>query len=77
MVKNMAQLLDLQSFKNAINNLSYYIESGKNAFQHVNNLNLFDFLQQNKDDAKVFNNAMTAMTTSQLSSLSSIYDFTI
>ena len=75
MVKNMAQLLDLQSFKNAINNLSYYIESGKNAFQHVNNLNLFDFLQQNKDDAKVFNNAMTAMTTSQLSSLSSIYDF--
>ncbi len=74
-VKNMSQLLDLQSFKNAINNLSYSIESGKNAFQHVNNLNLFDFLQQNKDDAKVFNNAMTAMTTSQLSSLSSIYDF--
>ncbi len=29
MVKNMSQLLDLQSFKNAINNLSYSIESGK------------------------------------------------
>ncbi len=32
-------------------------------------------MQQNKYDAKVFNNAMTAMTSSQLSSLSSIYDF--
>lgn len=75
MIRNMSQLLNLQSFKNAINNLSYSIESWKNAFQHANNLNLFDYLQQNKDDAKVFNNAMTAMTSSQLSSLSSIYDF--
>jgi hypothetical protein len=38
-------------------------------------LNLFEYLQLNQKDAEIFNNAMTSLTSSQVSSISSMYDF--
>ncbi len=38
-------------------------------------MNLFEYLQQNQKDAEIFNNAMTSLTSSQVSSISSMYDF--
>ena len=51
------------------------IQTGENAFKYTNGLNLFDYLQQNPNDAKIFNEAMAAMTSSQVSSISTLYDF--
>jgi DNA-binding HxlR family transcriptional regulator len=75
MLKNFSLLLGRQSFKRSIDDLQYVIQTGENSFKHVNNLNIFEYLQQNAVDAKIFNEAMTAMTSSQISSISSLYDF--
>ena len=71
MIKNISLLLETISFRQAMNNLSYTIQTGQNAFKHANGLNLFEHLQRNSDEAEVFNNAMTAMTLSQVSTISS------
>jgi len=75
MFKNFSLILGRQSFKRAIDDLQYVIQTGENSFKHINNLNIFDYLQQNPVDAKIFNEAMTAMTSSQVSSISKLYDF--
>ena len=75
MLKNFSLLLDRPSFKQAIDDLQYTIQTGQNSFKHVNNLNIFEHLQQNPVDAKIFNEAMTAMTSSQVQTISSLYDF--
>jgi hypothetical protein len=75
MFKNFSLILGRQSFKRAIDDLQYVIQTGENSFKHINNLNIFDYLQQNPADAKIFNEAMTAMTSSQVSSISTLYDF--
>jgi hypothetical protein len=75
MLKNFSLLLGRQSFKQAIDDLQYTIQTGENSFKHVNNLNMFDYLQENPDDARIFNEAMTSMTSSQVSSISTLYGF--
>jgi hypothetical protein len=75
MLKSFSLLLERQSFKQSIDDLQYTIQTGENSFKHVNNLNIFDYLQQNPNDAKLFNEAMTSMTASQVSSISTLYDF--
>src|SRR3954447_23627467 len=75
MFKNFSLILGRQSFKRAIDDLQYVIQTAENSFKHINNLNIFEYLQQNPADAKIFNEAMTAMTSSQVSSISTLYDF--
>jgi hypothetical protein len=74
-IKNLSLLLDIESFKRALDDLLYTVQTGENAFKHANDLNLFEYLQQNQKDAEIFNNAMTSLTSSQVSSISSMYDF--
>jgi hypothetical protein len=74
-IKNLSLLLNIESFKRALDDLLYTVQTGENAFKHANDLNLFEYLQQNQKDAEIFNNAMTSLTSSQVSSISSMYDF--
>jgi hypothetical protein len=74
-IKNFPSLLNIESFMRAMNDLPYTIQTGQNAFKHANELSLYEYLQQNQNDAEVFYDAMTAMTSSQVLSISSIYDF--
>lgn len=75
LIKNLSLLLEIESFKRAMNGLSHTIQTGENAFKYTNGLNLFEYLQQNQNDAEIFNNAMAAMTSSQVSSISTLYNF--
>jgi hypothetical protein len=74
-IKNLSLLLNIESFKRALDDLLYTVQTGENAFKHANDLNLFEYLQLNQKDAEIFNNAMTSLTSSQVSSISSMYDF--
>ncbi len=74
-IKNFPLLLDTELFKRAMNALSHTIQTGQNVFKHANGLSLYEHLQQNQKDAEIFSDAMIAMTSSQVSSISSMYDF--
>jgi len=74
-IRNLALLIGLDSFERSINDLLYSIRTGKNAFKHVNGLELFDYLQQNPNVVKIFNNAMTSITSLNVSLITSMYDF--
>jgi hypothetical protein len=74
-VRNFALLFGLESFKKAIDDLLYSIETGEGSFKHANGLDIYEYMQQNQKDAQIFNAAMTSLTSSQVSSISSMYDF--
>jgi O-methyltransferase/methyltransferase family protein len=74
-VRNFALLLGLESFKKATDDLLYSIETGESSFKHANGLDMYEYMQQNQKDAQVFNNAMTSVTSLNVSLISSMYDF--
>jgi hypothetical protein len=74
-VRNFALLFGLESFKKAIDDLSYSIKTGEASFKHANGLDIYEYMQQNEKDAQIFNGAMTSLTSSHVSSISSMYDF--
>jgi hypothetical protein len=74
-VRNFALLFGLESYKKAIDDLLYSIETGESSFKHANGLDIYEYMQQNQKDAQIFNSAMTSLTSSQVSSISSMYDF--
>ena len=74
-VRNFALLFGLESFKKAIDELLYSIETSEGSFKHANGLDIYEYMQQNQKDAQIFNGAMTSLTSSQVSSISSMYDF--
>jgi hypothetical protein len=74
-VRNFALLFGLESFKKAIDDLLYSMETGESSFKHANGLDIYEYMQQNQKDAQIFNDAMTSLTSSQVSSISCKYDF--
>ena len=74
-IRNLGLLIGLDSFERSINDLLYSVRTGGNAFKHANGLELFEYLQQKPNDAKIFNNAMTSITSLNVSLISSMYDF--
>ena len=74
-IKNLALLFGLESFKHALDDLLYSIQTGQNSFKHANGLDIFEYFQQNQKDAQIFNSAMTSLTSLHVSSISSMYDF--
>jgi hypothetical protein len=74
-IRNLALLIGLDSFERSINDLLYSVRTGRNAFEHANGLEFFEYLQQNPNDAKIFNNAMASITSLNVSLISSMYDF--
>jgi len=74
-IRNFALLFGLESFKKAIDDLLYSIETGESSFKHANGLDIYEYMQQNQKDAQIFNGAMTSLTSSHVSSISSMYDF--
>ena len=68
-------MFGLESFRKDIDDLLYSIETGKSSFKHVNGLDIYEHMQQNQKDAQIFNGAMTSLTSSHVSSLSSMYNF--
>jgi hypothetical protein len=74
-VRDFTLLFGLESFKKAIDDLLYSLETGESSFKHANGLGIYEYMQQNQNDAQIFNAAMTSLTSSHVSSISSMYDF--
>ena len=74
-IRNFALLFGLESFKKAIDDLLYSIETGESSFKHANGLNIYEYMQQNQNDAQIFNGGMTSLTSSHISSILCMYDF--
>jgi hypothetical protein len=43
-IRNFALLFGLESFKRAIDDLSYSIQTGENSFKHANGLDIFEYI---------------------------------
>ena len=74
-VRNFALLFGLESFKKAIDDLLYSIQTGENSFKHANGLEIYEYFEQNQKEAQIFNSAMASLTSSHASLISSMYDF--
>ena len=56
-------------------NLMYSLQTGKNAFENLYGLNIFEFYQQNPTKAKNFDRAMTELSRIQNATILAAYDF--
>jgi hypothetical protein len=74
-IRNFALMFGLESFKNAIDDLLYSIQTGENSFKHANGLEIYEYLDRNQKEAQKFNSAMASLTSSVTSLISSMYDF--
>jgi hypothetical protein len=74
-IRNFALMFGLESFKNAIDDLFYSIQTGENSFKHANGLEIYEYLDRNQKEAQIFNSAMASLTSSVTSLISSMYDF--
>lgn len=57
-------------------NILYSIKTGKTAFEHVFGMEVFEYLNQNPESAKIFDAAMTGFTANLTASIATDYDFT-
>jgi hypothetical protein len=74
-IRNFALMFGLKSFKKAIDDLLYSIQTGENSFKHANGLEIYEYFEQNQKEAQIFNSAMASLTSSHASLISSMYDF--
>lgn len=76
-IRDLALLFGLKSFNNATTDLLYSVQTGQNSFKHANGLDMFEYFQQkeNVNDAEIFNNAMTSLNLSYVSTIFPLYDF--
>jgi hypothetical protein len=68
-------MFGLESFKKAIDDLSYSIQTGENSFKHANGLEIYEHLARSQKEAQIFNSAMASLTSAHASMISSMYDF--
>jgi len=74
-ISNFALMFGLESFKNAIDDLLYSIQTGENSFKHANGLDMYEYLNLNQKEGQIFNNAMASLTSSVTPLISDMYDF--
>lgn len=74
-IRNFALMFGLESFKNAIDDLLYSIQTGENSFKHANGLDMYEYLDRNQKAGQIFNSAMASLTSSVTPLISSMYDF--
>jgi O-methyltransferase domain/Dimerisation domain len=74
-IRNFALMFGLESFKKAIDDLSYSIQTGENSFKHANGLEIYEHLARGQKEAHLFNSAMGSLTSAHASMISSMYDF--
>lgn len=74
-IRNFALMFGLESFKNAIDDLLFSIQTGENSFKHANGLDIYEYLDRNQKEGQVFNSAMASLTSSVTPLISSMYDF--
>ena len=74
-VRNFALMFGLESFKKAMDDLLYAIQTGENSFKHANGMEIYEYFEQNQEEAQIFNGAMASLTSSHASLISSMYDF--
>jgi O-methyltransferase domain len=74
-IRNFALMFGLESFKKSIDDLSYSIQTGENSFKHANGLEMYEYFEQNQEEAQIFNGAMASLTSSHASLILSMYDF--
>jgi hypothetical protein len=74
-IRNFPLLFGLESFKKAIDDLLYSVQTGENSFKHANGLDMYEYFEQNQKEAQIFNSAMASLTYSQASFIYYMYDF--
>lgn len=76
-IRDFALLFGLDSFNKATTNLMHAIQTGDNSFKHTNGLEMYEYFQQkqNRNEAEIFDKAMTSLNLSYVSTIFHLYDF--
>jgi O-methyltransferase domain/Dimerisation domain len=74
-LRNMALAYGQKPFWPVWGALLHSVETGEPAFQHVFGLKAWDYYAQHPEEAELFNNFMTELTTSVAPTVAGAYDF--
>jgi hypothetical protein len=55
--------------------LMHSVQTGGSSFEHIYSMNLFEYLAQNPESAKIFDEAMTNLSVIQSAAIAASYDF--
>src|SRR4028118_75111 len=55
--------------------LMHSVQTGGSSFEHIYSMNLFEYLAQNPESAKIFDEAMTNLSVTEIATIAASYDF--
>jgi len=74
-VRSWAIMIGEDWFNRPFTQLLYSVKTGEDAFTHVHGQNLFQYLQQDNDASRLFNEVMTRLTDPVTTTVINAYDF--
>lgn len=74
-LRGWATMLGMPFYRYPWTNLYETVQTGESAFGQVHSTRIFDYLAEHPEDAAVFNDAMTSVSTSENASIIKAYDF--
>jgi O-methyltransferase/methyltransferase family protein len=55
--------------------LMHSVQTGGSSFEHIYGMNLYEYLAQNPESAKIFDEAMTNLSVTEIAGIAASYDF--
>ena len=55
--------------------LMHSVQTGGSSFEHIYGMNLYEYLAQNPESAKIFDEAMTNLSVTEIATIAASYDF--
>jgi hypothetical protein len=68
-------LTEMRAYRKAWNSLDYSLRTGKSAFTNANGRDVYSFLQENEDSARIFDNAVNLLSQYEYRAILSAFDF--
>ncbi len=73
-IRNMAITSGEEAYQ-AWGDILYSIQTGESAFEHLYQMNLFEYLAKNRETGKMYEGAMTSLSTREGATIAASYDF--
>ncbi|KAF3889874.1 MULTISPECIES: methyltransferase [Nostocales] len=74
-LRSLAMMLGSTEFHQAWGDILYSLQTEKSAFEHLYGMSLFQYYTQNAETARIFDEAMTAFSTTEIAGVIANYDF--
>ena len=68
-------ILQGEEYYQAWGEFMHSVQTGGSSFEHIYGMNLYEYLAQNPESAKIFDEAMTNLSVTEIATIAASYDF--